>query len=105
MDKYVSITGMTGGNRIVAIDAGSLEADRDEFLLTEQADAPAALEQEWSEDWTEAPASSPWRGMVAPAIAVLAIIGWTALFIWSKWDSFAAPLQLDQWICGRALPQ
>ena len=53
---------MTGGNRIVAFDAGSLDADRDEFLLTEQAETPEAAPeasgaeaQEWSEDWADAP--------------------------------------------------
>lgn len=98
MDKCVSICGMTGGNRIVAIDEASHEADGDEFLLTEQAETAAALEQEWSEDWAEVPPPSPWRSMVPQAVGVLAIIGWTALFVWSKSASFAAPPQLDEWI-------
>jgi seryl-tRNA synthetase len=96
--KCVSLLSMTRGNRIVAIDAGSLEADRDEFLLTEQAETPAIQEPAWAEDWEEVSAPSPWRHMAPPATAALAIISWTALFVWSNRASFAASPQLDQWI-------
>ena len=89
---------MTGGNKIVAIDANSNEAEREEFLLTEQAEAPEASgaeAQDWSEDWAPAPSPAIWRAMVAPALAVLAIIGWTALFSWSKLASLATAPNLD----------
>ena len=90
---------MTGGNKIVAFDAGSMDAASDEFLLTEQAETPEASEtepQDWNEDWVPAPSPAPWRAMVAPALAVLAIMVWTALFVWSKRASFAVAPELDQ---------
>ena len=93
---------MTGGNKIVAFDAGSIDADREEFLLTEQAEVPEApaepeaSAQEWNEDLAEAPRPSRRREMVAPVLAVLVIIVWTALFVWSKQASFAAAPDLDQ---------
>ena len=75
---------MTGGNRIAALDASSIDAQRDEFLLTEQVEAPVSATPDWDEDWAEAPGPSRWPGMIAPGLAILATIGWTALFAWSK---------------------
>ncbi len=94
---------MNRGNRIVALDAGGQEADCDEFLLTDEADTPAAVTpavvtEEWSEEWAEAPVVARWRGLVAPSLAALAIGAWTAVFIWSKRDSLATIPQLDQWL-------
>ena len=88
---------MTGGNRIVALDAGGQEAAGDEFLLTDEADAPADVTAEWEELEPEAPVEARWRGYVAPVLAGLAIIGWTAAFVWAKRDLLAAPSGLGQW--------
>ncbi|MEO7737714.1 MAG: ATPase [Novosphingobium sp.] len=79
-----------------------MDADRDEFLLTEQVDAaqeppePGASAQNWDEDWAEVPRSPRWHELLAPAFAVSAIILWTALFVWSKLASLAATPDLDQ---------
>ena len=89
---------MTGGNRFVALDAGGQEAAGDEFLLTDEADAPADVTAEWEELEPEAPAEARWRGYVAPVLAGLAIIGWTVAFVWAKRDLLAAPSGLGQWI-------
>ena len=104
---------MTGGNRIVALGASSIDAERDEFLLTEQAEAPEApaepeaSAQEWDADWVQTRAPSRWPGMIAPVSAILAIIGWTALFAWSKRAAFALPPDLDTvigWIASWSGP-
>ncbi len=86
---------MNGGNKIVAFDAGSIDAEREEFLLTEQVEASAAEVQDWSEDWAPAPSPRLWRAMVAPALALLAIVGWTSVFAWSKRAAFATAPDLD----------
>lgn len=98
MDKCVNYTDMTGGNRIVAFDAGSHEAVSDEILLTEEVETSEDVYEAWDEAPAEAPAPARWRSLVAPSLAGFAIIAWTAAFIWSKRAALFAPSSLDQWI-------
>jgi hypothetical protein len=92
---------MTGGNRIVALGASSMDAERDEFLLTEQAEAPPAPAEpeasapEWDADWAQETSPSRWAGMALPLLAMAAITGWTGLFVWAKRASFSAAPDLE----------
>ena len=103
MHKCDNLGVMTGGNRIVAFDTGSLEADPDEFLLTEALDAPETEDlAPTPSDWdAEEPASAEpgWlQGMAAPIIAGLAIVVWSVLFVLAKLPAMGAAPGLDQWL-------
>ncbi len=111
MDKCVSLSVMSRGNHIVALDAAGPEARRDEFLLTEEIDqnVDADISFAPADDWdAEEPVTShPWRDYAAPAVAGLAVALWTGAFGWSKFGSLTAPPSFDQglsWVASWSVP-
>jgi hypothetical protein len=100
---------MTGGSRIVAIDAASAEGTDAQTIIT--ADAEAAAMDAFADDADEAAYSEPvirrWPGVVAAAVAMLAAGGWTALFVLaniSEMQAGAAPQQWVAWIRDWSVP-
>ena len=88
---------MNRGKHVVAVDATGQDGSRDAMLLTEEADAPAREFDDRFADWAaedEAPRLE--RGLLAPALAGLAIAAWTGLFVWGKLAARAAPPSLDE---------
>ena len=78
---------MTGGKRIVAIGPGSdaPQATEDMASATANAAEDGVIE---AADWdpTPDPHSSPWREWIGPALAMLAVLSWTAFFAWAQRD-------------------
>lgn len=96
MDICVNLQGMNRGKHVVAVDAAGPEVSRDEMLLTDENGAAAAEFDDRFADWeAEEPAPRPASSLWAPVLAGLAIIAWTAVFVWSKRAAFAAPPALD----------
>lgn len=74
---------MTGGSRIVAIGSGDAEAPLEgETHVTGDA-APLAVEEAW-DDAEGAIQPRIWPGLVWPALAILAVLGWTGFFGWAN---------------------
>jgi uncharacterized phage infection (PIP) family protein YhgE len=95
---------MNGGTHIRAVGPGSgAEARPDEDA---QAQEPLALEDEWVEDW-EAPAPARQIARAIPALAVLAVAGWTGFFAWA-WRApmlaGAGPQAWSAWVVQWAVP-
>ncbi|PLK25815.1 ATPase [Novosphingobium sp. TH158] len=88
---------MTGGSRIVAIGAGAEQAaepatETEELLLdtaTEESVAAA-----WGDEADYAETEAPRRHWIVPALALSAIAGWSAFFVWA-----------NQWLLGGTTPQ
>lgn len=88
---------MTGGSRIVAIGSGAEKAaapaEQSEELLLDSAAEYAAENTEYA-GWEEEPAPAPRRRWQVPALAVVAMLGWTAFFGWA-----------NLWALGGTTPQ
>ncbi|MDE2595302.1 MAG: ATPase [Sphingomonadales bacterium] len=100
---------MAGGTRIVAIGSGNENAAPDALETAATAEGTLTLDESWSEDMWEAddPAPVHRSGWMAPAIALAAILGWTAFFAWSNraaMQAGAAPAQWSGWITAWASP-
>ncbi len=100
---------MSRGHRIVAIGTPGQEAGTGEFILTEEADPPIAEEGtlELADLWDEEmPAAEPaWQRFAAPLLAGLAIAGWSAAFVWTKFAGPAPSLaQALDWIADWSGP-
>ncbi len=84
---------MTGGSRIVAIGSGVEEApapvDQAEELLL-----GSVAETGDSEAWNDEQIARPKRRLIIPALALIAIAGWSGFFIWA-----------NDWILGGTTPQ
>ncbi len=79
---------MVGGTRIIAFGSGSQQPDDDEFLLSEELVPTEAEQVPLPQDEAEPPvARLPW---LAPTLAFLAVLGWTAFFLWAKFAQIAA---------------
>lgn len=78
---------MSGGSHIRAIGPGSGATAPGEAALP--ADEPLTLEESWAEDapaedYWEEPSPRQFTGWAVPALATLAIAGWTAFFGWAN---------------------
>ena len=98
---------MSGGTRIIAIDAAADNSAPAQALAAEgevQAADPAAL------DWDDEPLPRPrrdWFALLAAGLAVAAIAGWTALFVLvnqAEFTSSATPAQWSVWIRDWSVP-
>ncbi|MGN6499718.1 MAG: ATPase, partial [Tsuneonella sp.] len=85
---------MTGGPHIRAIGADS-DAERAQAPGAE-GESPLNLEEEWAEEWDDAPARRSWAWLV-PAAALAAVAGWTAFFVWAGRAQMLAPASPQQW--------
>lgn len=83
---------MTGGRHIVAVGDTAEVSAHEDLPKAEQAVSEDILYED------EAPLPSPWRTRVAPALAWLAVAGWTALFVWVNRDAFALSTPASQGI-------
>ncbi|MFN5901440.1 MAG: ATPase [Novosphingobium sp.] len=87
---------MTRGTRIVAIDAGVPEGVPAVAELSQAEETPLALEEEW----VDAPEAAPrrqWWPIVAGIAAILAILGWTALYALAHRDAMLAGGSVQDW--------
>lgn len=100
---------MSGGHHIRAVGAAGddkapkSQAEGEELVLSEEV---VTVEETWDADWDE---ESPRRnlGWIAPALAIVAVIGWTAFFAWANRAEMlagAAPLQWIDWIAQWSAP-
>jgi hypothetical protein len=86
---------MSGGSHIRAIGSESGAEAHDESC--DVGDEPLTLDESWAEepvddgDWQQAP-SRKWGAFVAPAAAIIAIVGWTVFFGWVHWADLLAGL-------------
>jgi hypothetical protein len=77
---------MSGGSHIRAIGAGSDAAASGE--ASQHGEDPLTLEESWAEQrafdeaWDE-PLPRPARGLLAPSLASLAVVAWSAFFAWA----------------------
>ena len=91
---------MTRGSRIVAIDAAAPEGAA--VVAETGTEAPLTLEEEWAEvaateeDYTPAPPRN-WLPILGVTLAVLAVIGWTALFFLAHQGEIMAGGTIQQW--------
>jgi hypothetical protein len=80
------------------MESGGIEAGEEALDLADN----------WAEDEDAAEVHSPARTRwMAPALALLAVAGWTAFFIWAQLPAIAAgvtPAQGAQWIVAWAVP-
>lgn len=98
---------MSGGTRIIAIDAAADNSASEQALAAEvatQTADPAAL------DWDDEPLPRPrrdWFAVVAAGLAVAAVAGWSALFglvHQAEFTSDATPAQWSIWIRDWSVP-
>ena len=96
---------MTGGSHIRAIGSES-DATQKPQASPSGDEAALVLEEEWAEDWDEPAPRRNW-GWLLPALAVAAVIGWTAFFGWTwraEMLAGAAPRQWIAWSVDWAVP-
>ncbi len=87
---------MTGPTRIVAIESGEPEGPLAAEIAEPVAEAPVEAE---AEVWEEAPArpARSWLAITAGLLTVIAVTGWTALFVAANLDAMRAGATLAQW--------
>ncbi|MCB2075218.1 MAG: ATPase [Novosphingobium sp.] len=85
---------MAGETRIIAFGSGDEEAQREEFLLTEEVTS-AEVEPENVE---EEASSAPDRQWLLPAVAGTAVAAWTGFFVWARQTEILAAPQMSEWI-------
>ncbi len=92
---------MTGGSRIVAIGTGGQDAAPETVIAAAAEDTALTLEEAWEERWDAEDEPAPrraWRGVIAPILALVAVTGWTGVFVWAHRAAMFAPATLDQWL-------
>ena len=88
---------MTGGTRIVAIDAGEAVAAPAEEPFGTVVQAAESASEDWEED-LPVPPKKPWLAITALALSLTLVIGWTAAFALSNWAEMTGGAALGQWI-------
>ncbi len=87
---------MTGETRIVAIGSGGQESPPEEVLLSAEAEAPLALDDEWLD---EPPSPGrDWAAFIFPTLTIAAILGWTGFFGWVNRAAILGGGTPDQWL-------
>ncbi len=95
---------MTRGSRIVAIDGGAETAAPAEELAA-ASEAPLELEETWDEPLPSPP--RPWGQILSAALAIAAILGWSALFFLANRAELlggGSPAQWAGWIRDWSVP-
>lgn len=87
---------MTGGTRIVAIESTAPEGAAEQGQTNGAEDAPLALEEDWDEQ-EPAPLPRNWGGIIAAALALVSVVGWSAAFASANWVEMAQGGSLGQW--------
>lgn len=98
---------MTGGSHIRAVGPDAAQ-DANKQPTEESVEEPLALEPAWEEGWeSEEPVSGVRFGWVMPALAILAIAGWTGFYIWALRDTILSggtPAEWVSWIATWSMP-
>ena len=87
---------MTGGSNIRAIGAEDAQ-DASDVAVTGDAAETLTLDESYEEEWDFEESQASRKGWIIPALAFLAIAGWTALFAWSNQAELLAGGTLQQW--------
>ncbi|WP_374530019.1 ATPase [Novosphingobium sp.] len=99
---------MTGGTRIVAIDAASANSAPGDEAATMVADGTRADEAHWDDDAQDyPPPPRRWPARIAAGLACIAVAAWTWLFALANTDEIAAggtPAQWVGWIRDWSVP-
>ena len=92
---------MSGGTRIIAIDAASVSAADEEFLLTQEAEdaSPAwlAAPEVDAGEADEAPQAAV-RGWIAPTLVAAALVGWSGFYGWAMQDTILSGATPAEWV-------
>ncbi len=94
---------MTGGSHIRAVGQDAAQ-DAQNASPSELEAEPLTLEDAWvqePEDGAEEDEffqQTPDRSWILPAAAILAVVVWTSLFVWSNIDAIVAGAPLQQWV-------
>lgn len=88
---------MSGGSRIIAIDAGGDNSHPEQQLVVEaEVQTPNLPEPDW-DDEPQHRQPRDWFGLVAATLAVATVAGWSALFFVVNQAGFASGASLTQW--------
>lgn len=97
---------MSGGSKIRAIEPGDASTTQDTDIVASEPGWGAPVD-DVIEDWVEEPETTArWRWVV-PALAVAALIAWTAFYGWAHQDEIlagGAPRQWTAWVIAWAVP-
>lgn len=98
---------MTGGSLIRAIGPQAAQ-DAPNNRADGEAGEPLALESEWAETWAEdEPSTTARGGWIVPALALLAIAGWSGFYVWALQADIltgGTPVQWVGWIINWSVP-
>ena len=95
---------------ITVVEGESTAAEplpQNEALESERGETVEADEFADDGEWIEDEIDRPRRGWIAPTLAILAIAGWTAFFVWANRSeilSGGSPAQLSEWIVQWSVP-
>ena len=92
---------MSGETRVIAFGSGEQEPKREELPLTEELEvagpeAEAEINTAAEVEWEDSPVKRP-RDWLLPALAAVAVIAWSAFFIWTRQAEFTAAPQSATW--------
>ncbi len=88
---------MTGGTRIVAVDASEVEAAPAVEAIQTAAEAPAEAADDWYEEAPE-PVRRPWLAIGAGLVSSAAILAWSVLLVYANWAQMRSGAGLGQWL-------
>ena len=88
---------MTGGHRFTAIGPNDSETDTQSEIAIAADEGPIG-DDPFDDDYVDAGASEPRRRWLAPALACLAIAGWTAFFLYANRSAMIGGAAAGQWI-------
>jgi chromosome segregation ATPase len=86
---------MNRGSRIIAIGGEGETPTPDDIATAEPLELSDEAEDVWEVEEAAAPRSFEW---VVPALAIAAIIGWTAFFAWTMRTALFGPATAVQWV-------
>lgn len=88
---------MSGGSNIRAIEPDDASGEQ-VVSETDTVDVPVADQVEFDEEWEEEPEPRLRTRWLAPALALLAVGGWTVAFVWTFREPMFAGAAAAQWI-------
>ena len=100
---------MTGRHQMRALGRKSGDDGADDTAMTEVEAGEDTLElaESWTDDEADIAAVPSRSGWIVPALALLAIAGWSGFFGWAQWPAMqagAAPQLWAGWIVQWAVP-
>ena len=98
---------MTGGPNIRAIGPHAAQDDALDQTTDSSEEEPLALEEEWEEPWEEEEVASSRLEWALPAVAILAIAGWSTFYVWALRGEIlqgGTPQQWVGWIINWSVP-